>query len=54
MVASLRVFFGFVVGCAGFVMIGDSPAVGGSALLLSGFLILSGIDHLCNVLVNMD
>jgi len=54
MVASLQILFGFVVGCAGFVLIGDSPAVGGSALLLSGFLILSGIDHLCNTHVSMD
>ena len=52
--ASLNILVGFVVGCAGFVLIGDTPTVGGSALLLSGFFILTGIEQLCRPKVNAD
>ena len=41
----IQVFMGLVVGCVGFLRIAEHPIQGCSALLLSGFLILAGLDH---------
>lgn len=45
MIASVQILAGCVFGCGGFLLIGENPIMGGCALLLSGFFILSGIDH---------
>lgn len=47
MVSSIQIMFGLVAGCFGFVRISSDPLLGGCALLVSGFLILSGIDRFC-------
>jgi len=41
----VRILFGFVVGCIGFVEISENPVQGCSALLLAGFVILAGLDR---------
>jgi hypothetical protein len=41
----IQVFLGFVVGCIGFMQIAEHPIQGCSALLLSGFIILAGLDR---------
>jgi|EPASupsiteSAE347_1022098.scaffolds.fasta_scaffold00071_36 hypothetical protein len=47
MITSLQIFIGFVIGCTGLLQIASTPFSGCSALVLGGFLILDGIDHLC-------
>ena len=40
----IQIILGFVVGAVGFLHFADNPTLGGSTLLLSGFMILAGID----------
>jgi hypothetical protein len=49
MMTSIQIMLGLIVGCLGFWLIGNSPLTGGSALLLSGFIIMAGVDGLCAV-----
>lgn len=49
MVTSLQIFTGIVIGCAGLFQILDNPLHGSAALLISGSLILSGIDRMCRL-----
>jgi hypothetical protein len=46
MIASVQIILGFVVGGLGFLQIANNPLTGSSALLLSGFMIMAGIDSL--------
>ncbi len=41
----IQIFAGFVIGCIGFMQIAENPIQGCSALLLSGFIILAGLDR---------
>jgi hypothetical protein len=41
----IQIFVGLVVGFIGFMHIAENPIQGCSALLLSGFIILAGLDH---------
>lgn len=45
MLRSLQILFGMVVGCIGFMQIGENPVQGSTALLVGGFLVLSGVDR---------
>ncbi|NTV42792.1 MAG: hypothetical protein HGA63_05770 [Syntrophobacteraceae bacterium] len=45
MFRSLQILFGMVIGCIGFMQIGENPVPGATALLVGGFLVLSGVDH---------
>jgi hypothetical protein len=45
----MQIILGFVVGAFGFLHLAENPGLGSSALLLSGFMILSGVDHLRDV-----
>jgi hypothetical protein len=45
----MRILLGLVVGCIGFVQIAENPVQGCSALLVGGFVILAGLDHLSDL-----
>ncbi len=47
MVTSVYFFLGFVFGFAGMLRIGEEPVAGSGALLVSGLLVMAGIDRLC-------
>jgi hypothetical protein len=49
MFTGMQIILGFVVGAIGFLQIAENPGLGCSALLLSGFMIMAGIDHLSDV-----
>lgn len=49
MMRSLQIFLGLVIGCVGFLRISENPEQGSTALLVGGFLILAGIDHLFEI-----
>jgi hypothetical protein len=40
----IQITLGFVIGTVGILHFADNPTLGGSTLLLSGFMILDGID----------
>lgn len=44
---SLQIALGIVIGLMGLLQVPENPLVGSSALLVGGFLILQGVDHLC-------
>ena len=46
MITYMQILLGLVIGCTGFFQIATSPLPACGALLISGFLILAGIDHL--------
>ena len=54
MIASVQILVGCACGCGGFLFIGENPLVGGCALLLSGFFILAGIDHVGRAGVHVE
>ena len=54
MIASVQILAGCVFGCGGFLLIGENPIMGGCALLLSGFFILSGIDHVGHANIKVE
>lgn len=45
MFRSLQILCGMVIGCIGFTQIGENPVQGSTALLVGGFLVLSGVDR---------
>lgn len=45
MFRSLQILFGMIIGFIGFVQIGENPLPGSTALLVGGFLVLSGVDY---------
>lgn len=44
---SLQIALGIAIGLMGMMQVPDNPWLGSSALLIGGFLILQGVDHLC-------
>jgi hypothetical protein len=45
----MQIILGFMVGAIGFLQIAENPGLGCSALLLGGFMIMAGVDHLGHV-----
>jgi hypothetical protein len=49
MMVSLQIILGLVVGGGGFLTIVHNPVAGGAALLVAGFLILTGINRISDI-----
>jgi UDP-N-acetylmuramyl pentapeptide phosphotransferase/UDP-N-acetylglucosamine-1-phosphate transferase len=54
MIISMQIILGFLIGCIGFSQMANNPLTGSSALLLSGFMIMAGIDGLFAIKKNNE